>query len=146
MSPSWRPLSAWRLVVLSRRLQLRQLVINIVRGRRGARPRGLGGVERQLRRTTERSAHQHHGAPVTSEIWSDDVKPRRGDRQHHLSPAVRELRKTVNEKDGGPIPDLEAPLEHVHPEAVDVVDEARAEARRKNRRTVRHRLARVRCR
>jgi hypothetical protein len=49
----------------------------------------------------------------------------------------------VEEHDAGSIPDLEARFEHVHPEAVDVVDEAGADAGREHRRAVRLRTCRL---
>jgi hypothetical protein len=52
------------------------------------------------------------------------MKPRRGDRRHHLSPTVGELRKSVKEQDTGSVLHFEARFEHMHPEAVDVIDEA----------------------
>jgi hypothetical protein len=52
------------------------------------------------------------------------MKPRRGDGQHHLSPAVGELRESVKEQDTGSILELEARLEHMHPKTVDVIYKA----------------------
>jgi hypothetical protein len=57
-------------------------------------------------------------------VWSNHMKPRRGEGQHHLSPAVGKLRKSVKEQDARPALPLEARLQHMHPETVDVIDEA----------------------
>src|SRR5258706_16158508 len=65
------------------------------------------------------------GPPVASPVRSDYVKPSSGERQHRLSPAIRELRKSVKEHNTGPVFHVEARLEDVHSEAVNVVREAR---------------------
>src|SRR5207244_11309821 len=52
-------------------------------------------------------------APVSSQVGSDDVKAGRGDRQHHLSPAVGELRVAVQEDDTRPALDLEDGLQRL---------------------------------
>ena len=60
------------------------------------------------------------------------MKPGLGQGQHHFAPAVGEFRKAVQQQHARPIGGLEAGLEQVHPEAVDVVDEVRAYARRQH--------------
>ena len=40
------------------------------------------------------------GAPVAAQVGRDHVISRRGDRQHHLSPAVRQLGEPVEQQDG----------------------------------------------
>ena len=72
------------------------------------------------------------GAPVASLVGGDHVKPGRRDRQHHLPPAVRELREAVQEQDAWPVPALEARLQDVHRETVDVVHEAGTDSGREN--------------
>ena len=77
------------------------------------------------------------GAPVAPLVRRDHVKPRLCERQHHLSPAVRELWEAVQQQDAGPVAGrnaaVEAGLQHMHAEAVDVVDEAGAYAGGQNR-------------
>ena len=68
------------------------------------------------------------GAAVAALVRRDHVIAGRRQRQHHLAPAVGELREAVQQQQAGPAR-LEAGLQHVHREAVDVVDEARADAR-----------------
>jgi hypothetical protein len=51
------------------------------------------------------------------------VKASGGDGQHHLSPAIRELWKSVKEQNARTTLDLEACLKDVHPETVDIIDE-----------------------
>jgi hypothetical protein len=82
-------------------------------------------------------------APVASPVRSNYVKPGLGDRQHYLSPAIRELRKSVKQHNAGPVLHLEARLEDMHSETVNIVDEARAYAGRENCLTVRRRFSRA---
>ena len=66
------------------------------------------------------------GATIASLVRSDDVKARRSNGQHHLSPAVRELRKAVQEQDTGAIAAFETRLQQVHGETVDAFHDPRA--------------------
>ena len=68
------------------------------------------------------------GAAIAALVGGHHVKPLRRQRQHHLAPAVGELREAVQKQEAGPALGLEPGLQHVHPEAVAVVDEARAYA------------------
>ena len=52
------------------------------------------------------------------------MKPRRGEGQHQLSPAVGELRESVKENDAVPVICLEGRLKDMNPKTVDVIDEA----------------------
>ena len=70
------------LIVLARRRQLRQVVVDAVARRvpRAAHLRGVGGVERQRGRPTERRAHQHDRS---ENIGPHDSAPR-GDRRSEV--------------------------------------------------------------
>src|SRR5262249_58867405 len=74
------------------------------------------------------------GASVSPEIGRDHVISGGGDRDHHSSPAVCELWISVNQQHCGPITGFEACFEHMHPDAVAVVDETRADAGGEKRR------------
>jgi len=69
------------------------------------------------------------GAAIAALIGCDHVKARLGQRQHHLAPAVGQLRKTVQQQHARAPRCIEAGFEHVHGQAVAVVDLARADAR-----------------
>ena len=84
------------------------------------------------------------GASVAPLVGSDHVKPGGGDGQQHLSPAVRQFREAVEEQDAGPVLDVEAGFQDVHPEAVDVVHEAGAYTGRENRLIVSNHLGQLR--
>ena len=60
------------------------------------------------------------GAPIASQIGRHDMEPRRGERQHDLSPGIGELRKAVQQQDQRPPLGLKAGLQHVYPQSVDV--------------------------
>ena len=64
------------------------------------------------------------GAAIAPLIGGDDVIARRRDRQHHLAPAVGELREAVQQQNTRAVLSFESRLQHVHGEAVDAVDEA----------------------
>src|SRR5579864_6939538 len=66
------------------------------------------------------------------------MKPGRGDWQHYLPPTVSEFGESVKEHDAGAILRLETRFEHMHPETVDIIDEARADTGRENGRIVGH--------
>src|SRR5262245_32574245 len=68
------------------------------------------------------------GAAVPALIGSHHVITRCGQRQHHFAPAVGQLGKTVQQQEAGTARPLESRLQHVNPETVDVIDEARAYA------------------
>ena len=59
-------------------------------------------------------------AAVAALIGRDHVIPRRCQRQHHLAPAVGELREAVQEQHCRPARRLVARFQHVHGQAVDV--------------------------
>ena len=85
------------------------------------------------------------GAPVAALIGGDDVEPRLGERRHDLSPGIGQLRKAVQQEDTRSSRRRRPGLEDVHAQAVDVGDEARADARGQNlarqRRHFKHVLA-----
>ena len=62
--------------------------------------------------------------PVAPPVWSDHMKPRQGEGKHYFSPAVGKLGKSVKKQDTRPALRLEARLQHMHSETVDVFDEA----------------------
>ena len=66
------------------------------------------------------------GPAVASQIRGDDVKPHLGERQHDLSPTIRQLRKPVQEQDARSIGRFESRLQQVHRDAVAIVHEAGA--------------------
>ena len=76
------------------------------------------------------------GAPVAALVGGDDVVAGVGERRHDVPPTVGELREAVEKEQGRTPPGLEAGFEHVHRQAVDVVDEARADAVREPARIV----------
>ena len=78
------------------------------------------------------------GATITPLVGRDHVKPRCRQRQHHLAPAVRQLREAVQQQNAGAAHILEARLQDVHRESVAVLHETGAYAGRK-RGAVRHR-------
>ncbi len=182
------------MVVLARRVERRQVVVDRAAGFGLASLRVVGRVEGHGRRAGERSTHQHHraehvrpqqcapgrngraeivadhggdgavaegrdephgipdqvekaerpevavilavpadGAAIAALVGGDDMKALRRQRQHHLAPAVGQLREAVQQQEAGPAFGLEARLQDVHPQAVDVVDEASANARRQRR-------------
>ena len=88
------------LVVLPRRIQLRELRVEFIIGRRRPRRgRAVGGVERHGRRALERRAHDRDG---TEDVGSDECRPGRDGRSrivphHHRHGAVAER---VDERHG----------------------------------------------
>src|SRR5208282_4735411 len=72
------------------------------------------------------------GAPIPSLVGGDDVEPLRRERQHDLPPGVGKLRKAVEEQDQGPPHGLEAGLQHVYAQPVDIGHEAGTDAWAKN--------------
>ncbi len=58
------------------------------------------------------------GAPVTALVGRDHVVAGRGQRRHHLTPAVGELRKTVQQQHDRPVASLVARFQDMHGEAV----------------------------
>src|SRR6202035_1323272 len=67
-------------------------------------------------------------APVAALIRGDHVISRRGKGTHDLPPGIGEFRKTMEKQDEGPPVGLESCLEHMDREAVDVLDNAGADA------------------
>ena len=66
---------------------------------------------------------------VSPEVGGNHVIARRGQRHHHVSPAVGELRKPVEQQKGRPVPAFETGLERVDREPVDVAHEPGPDAR-----------------
>ncbi len=77
------------------------------------------------------------GAPIAALIGRDHVIARGRKRQHHLAPAIGELGKAVQQQQARPARRLEARLQHMHHEAVVVVDHAGTDAGGKRAVTVR---------
>ena len=73
------------------------------------------------------------GAAIAALVRCNDVKSGCRQRQHHLAPAIGELRKAVQQQDARPASGFVTGLQHVHREAVDVVDETRADAARQRK-------------
>ena len=67
------------------------------------------------------------GAAIAALVRRDDVIAGFGKRQHHLAPAIGKLRKAVQQQEARAAACLEAGLQHVHGEAVDVLDGARTD-------------------
>src|SRR5438270_13322717 len=70
-------------------------------------------------------------APIAALVRRNHVEASGCERQHHLAPAVGKLGKAVQQQDAWPSRLLVARLEHMHREAIDVLNEARADAGRK---------------
>src|SRR5437773_2505448 len=85
-------------------------------------------------------------APVTSKVRCDDMKSRSRERQNHPSPAIGEFRKSMNEQDAWPRWAFESCFQYVISDAIDVVDEARTNARRKCSPAVGYISVSLRCR
>ena len=68
-------------------------------------------------------------AAVAALVGRHHVEAGLGQRQHHLAPAVGELREAVDQQQPGPAAALVAGLEHVHRDAVHAGDDPRADAR-----------------
>src|SRR5881397_1747777 len=85
-------------------------------------------------------------APVTSKVGCDDMKSRARERQNHFSPAIGEFRESMNEQDAWPCGAFESCFQYVISDAVDVVDEARTNARRKSSPAVGYISVSLRCR
>ena len=71
------------------------------------------------------------GASIAALVWRNHVIAGRRQRQHHFAPAVGELGKAMQQQEAWAVLAIEPGLQHVHAQAVDVVDEARANAGRK---------------
>ena len=84
-------------------------------------------------------------ASITPLVGSDDMKSRFGEGGHHVPPAVRQLRESMEEHDARSPVSAEACLQHMHPQPVAIVDEARTDTSRENRRIVGSDLGDVRC-
>ena len=69
------------------------------------------------------------GAAIAALVGRDHVIAGGRERQHHLAPAIGELGKAVQQQQARPARRLEAGLEHMHRQAVVVVDHAGADAR-----------------
>ena len=67
------------------------------------------------------------GAAIAALVRRDHVIAGLRQRRHHLAPAEGELGKAVQQQHAGPAAGLEAGFQHVHAQAVDVVDEAGAD-------------------
>ena len=68
------------------------------------------------------------GASVAALVGRDHVVAGRRQREHHLAPAVGKLGKAVQQQEARAVLLFEPRLKDVHAQAVDVVDEARADA------------------
>ena len=68
------------------------------------------------------------GAAVAALVGRDHVIAGGRERQHHLAPAIGELGKAVQQQQARPARRLEARLQHMHHQAVVVVDHAGADA------------------
>ena len=69
---------------------------------------------------------------VATQVGGDDVVAGVGEGRHHLSPAIGELREAVEQQEAGPAGLPVSGLQHMHAQAVQTLDEARADARGKN--------------
>src|SRR5271169_4950629 len=65
------------------------------------------------------------GAAVAPLIRRDHVKPGMGESGHYLAPTEGDLRETVEQQDARPIAVVESAFEHVHDEAITVLDATR---------------------
>ena len=108
---------------------------------------GIDAAIAECRHQAERVAHQIEqperseiavvvgvpagGAAVAALVRRDHVIAGFRQRRHHLAPAIGEFGKAVQQQHAGPALCLEAGFQHMHAQAVDVVDEARADAGRK---------------
>ncbi len=70
------------------------------------------------------------GTAIAALIGRDHVITGLRDRQHHFAPTVRKLRKAMQQQHARSSRRLVARLQDVHPQTVDVVDKARADAPR----------------
>ncbi len=68
------------------------------------------------------------GAAKAATVRGDHIITRGGHGRHHLAPAVSEVRKTMKHQHQRPARRLEARLEDVHGQAVDVGDETRPDS------------------
>ena len=64
--------------------------------------------------------------PIAALVRRHDVIPRRGERDHHMAPAVGELGKAMQEQHQRPSAPRVARFQQMHPQAVDVRHEARS--------------------
>ena len=70
------------------------------------------------------------GAAIAALVRRDDMIAGLAERQHHLAPAIGQLRKAVQQQEAWPAPGLEAGFEQMNRQAVDIVDATRADAAR----------------
>jgi len=90
-----------------------------------------------VRHGTEVVVELHAGAAapaVAAQVRRDNVIAGSGNRQHHLAPAVRELREPMHQQHRGAPRALVSRFEHVHADSVDVLEHPRADATRQHRR------------
>ena len=67
------------------------------------------------------------GAAIAALVRRDHVIAGFRQNRHHLAPAKGEFGKAVQQQHAGPAACLEAGFQHVHTQAIDVVDVARAD-------------------
>src|SRR5579871_6684184 len=65
-------------------------------------------------------------------VGGDRIKPGRGQDRHDLAPGIGEFGEAVQQQHARPIGGPRSGLEHMHPEPVDIVDMAGADARRQH--------------
>ena len=88
--------------------------------RRGQRQQVADAIERRERRQVVVELHLGAAAAaVAALVGRHHVEAGLGQRQHHLAPAVGQLREAVDQQQPGPVAALVAGLEHVHRDAVD---------------------------
>ena len=66
--------------------------------------------------------------PVAAQVRCDDMVSGAGQGRHDAPPAVRQVGEAVQQQQARPVRDLEARLEEVHPQAIDLVGVTRADA------------------
>ena len=67
-------------------------------------------------------------SPVAAQVGCDDMVPGAGQSRHDAPPAVRQVGEPVQQQQARPARGLEARLEEVHPQAIDLVGVTRADA------------------
>ena len=98
--------------------------------RRGQRQQVADAIEGRERRQVVVELHLGAAAaPVAALVGRHHVEAGLGQRQHHLAPAVGQLREAVDQQQPRPVAALVAGLEDVHRDAVDAGDDPRADAR-----------------
>src|SRR6202000_2875912 len=68
------------------------------------------------------------GAPIAALVRCDHMVAGLRQRRHYLAPAESKFREAVQQQEAGPAARLEAGFEHMYPQAVDVLDVARADS------------------